>query len=303
MSYTENLPQRNTGSYAIAASILCLSISIGYFAMQLASLEKVAASVALYRDVAPELVHEVAQITENIPFIINEVTAVRGEVPAILAEIEAVRTQVPAILAEIVALRRETIPAVLAETKILQTTTLPALLVESNALRNQTIPVLIAESTALREKTIPAVLMEVKTTREELPALLAQADQVARSAGKNASEGAVSGIFSGIISAPMNLVNGLTESIFQGKALSEEERNIIAIASSNVLSKDYSQASELWSSSNMASSGNVTITAMSVNGDQRCRSLTLSGNKNKKPLVTSVFNVCLDSAGKWNLRE
>ena len=302
MSYSKNLPQRNYGSYAIAASILCLSASIGYFAMQLSSLDKVAESMALYRDVAPELVHEVAQITEKIPFIINEVTAVRGEVPAILAEIAAVRAQVPAVLAEVIALRRETIPAVLAETKILQSTTIPAVLAETEALRSKTVPVLIAESTALRENTIPMLLMEVKTTREELPALMAQANEVARSAGKSASEGAVSGIFSGIITAPMNLVTGLTESIFQGKSQSEEERRLIAIASGKVLSKDYLQASETWNSSELDSSGKVTITAMSVNRDTRCRGLTIEGEKNKKPLFTTTITVCQDGADNWKIR-
>jgi surface antigen len=303
MNNVENLPQRNYGSYAIAVSVLCLSISIFYFATQLSSLEKVAESMALYRDVAPELVHEVAQVSENIPIIINEVTAVRDEVPAILAEIAAVRLQIPAVLAEVNALRLETIPAVLAATNTLQTTTLPTVIAESKALRSQTVPVLIAESTALREKTIPAVLTQMQKTREELPGLLAQANDIARSAGKSASEGAVSGIFSGIISAPINLVNGVTGSIFKGKSLSEQERNLIAIASSKVLSKDYLQASETWSSNVLAHSGTVTITAMSVNGDERCRSLTIKDNKINKPLASSVFNVCHNSAGKWAMRE
>jgi surface antigen len=317
MSNPKRLSQRNYGSYAIAASVLCLSASIGYFALQLASLEKVAESMALYRDVAPTLVKEVAQITEKIPFIINEVTAVRGEIPAILAEIAAVRAEIPSVLAEVAAvrakipeilievsaLRRETIPAVLVETSMLQKITVPSVLAESKALRSEAVPGLIAESTALREKTIPAVLIEVKTTREELPALLAQANEIARSAGKSASEGAVSGIFSGIISAPLNLVTGVTGSVFQGKSLSEEERRLIAIASDKVLSKDYLQASETWSNSEMTSSGNVTITAMSVNRDERCRALTIKGYKKKASLGTTIVNVCHDSTGKWAIRK
>lgn len=317
MSNSENLPQRNYGRYAIAASILCLSASIGYFALQLSSLEKVAESVALYRDVAPELVHEVAQITEKIPLIINEVAAVREEVPAILAEIEAVRAEIPSVLAEVAAvraeipailteisvLRRETIPAVLVETKMLQTITLPAMLAESNTLRSDTVPGLIAESTALREETIPTVLTEIKTTREEMPRLLAQAGEIARSAGKNASEGAVSGIFSGIFNAPINLFTGVTDSVFKGKSLSTEDRRLIGTASSEVLKQDYLLAAETWGSAETGSAGDVTITAMAVNGDERCRELSVKGYNKKKSLGTTVVNVCHDSSGEWKIRE
>lgn len=309
MSNPKKLPQPNYGTYAIATSVLCLSASIGYFALQLSSLEKVAESISLYHDVAPELVKEVAQITEKIPLVITEVASVRSEIPAIMAEIAAVRAEIPAILAEVAAvrsnipailtevsaLRRETIPEVLVVTKTFQTTTVPAVLAESKALRNNTIPVLIAESTALRETTIPAVLTEVKTTRVQMPKLLAQANEIARSAGKSASEGAMSGIFSGIISAPLNIVTDIKGTVFKGESLPDDDRRIIAIASEKVLSKDYLQAKEVWLNNQTARRGEVAITAMSVKGDKRCRILLIKGNS----METTSVNVCHDSTGKW----
>jgi surface antigen len=124
---------------------------------------------------------------------------------------------------------------------------------------------------------------------------LAQASEIARSAGKSASEGAMSGIFSGIISAPLNIVTDIKGTVFKGKSLSDDDRRLIALASEKVLSKDYLQAKEVWLSNQSANRGDVAITAVSVNGDTRCRTLLIKGNS----MATTSVNVCHDSTGKW----
>jgi hypothetical protein len=136
-----------------------------------------------------------------------------------------------------------------------------------------------------------------------MPSLLAQASEIAHSAGKNASESAVSGIFSGIFNAPINLVMDMTDTVFKGKSVSKEDRRFIGTASSEVLKQDYLLAAETWGSAETGSADNVTITAMTVNGDERCRELSVKGYKKKKSLGTSVVNVCHDSNGEWKIRE
>lgn len=296
--------QKSYGSYAIALSLVCLSASITYFAQQLSSLEKVAASVALYRDVAPELVEEVAKITESIPLVVDEVSAVRKEIPLIMTEIAAVRATIPSVLAEVKAVRLE-VPSVLSEVSALRKETIPAVLQETGVLQEKTIPAVLAESKALRSHTIPAVLTEVELSRKELPSLLDQANEVARTAGKSASEGAVSGLFTGIIRAPLNIVGGMGESVFSGKKLSSEDSQLVSGASHKVLTTDRLNATEAWKNSTTGHSGTVSISAMSAQGDARCRvlALTFSGYKRKQDLNNSDVIVCHDSSGVWKIRQ
>lgn len=295
--------QNNYGRYAIAVSVLCLAASITYFAQQLSSLEKVAETLAVYRDVAPELVAEVASISEKIPSVVDEVAAVRAEIPAVVAEVTAVRAQIPAVLDEVSALRRETIPAVLVEIDALRKTTIPAVLDESQSLRSDTIPMVVTESTALREQTIPALLSEVKITREQMPELLAQANEVARSAGRNASEGAVSGFFTGLVRAPLNIASGVSESMFKGKSLTEIDKQMLTEASHKVLAKDYLEAKEVWENTASGRRGEVTISAMSVADDERCRTLSFNGYHKRKSLGATNVNVCHDAKGVWTIVE
>lgn len=300
----KGVAEKNYGSYALALSLMCLAASIAYFAQQLSSLEKVATSVALYRDVAPELVEEVAKITESIPLVVDEVSAVREEIPLIMQEVAAVRATIPSVLAEIKAVRLE-IPSVLSEASALRKETIPAVLQETEVLQKTTIPAVLAESKALRNKTIPAVLTEVELSRKELPGLLDQANEVARAAGKSASEGAVSGLFTGIIRAPINIVGGMGGSIFAGKKLSKEDFEKVTETSHKVLSTDLLNATEHWNNPSSGHSGTVTITSMSAQGDDHCRvlSLTFSGYKQKKDLENTDVDICHDSSGAWKIRQ
>lgn len=311
--------QPSYGSYAIAGSVLCLSASIVFFAQQLSSLEKVADTLAVYRDVAPELIAEVANISDQVPLIITEVAAVRAQIPAVLAEVAALRRDtIPAVLTEVTVLRRDSIPAILQATDVLQSTTIPALLIESEALRKDTVPLLITESTALREQTIPAVLLEsqalrehtlpailleVKTTRQELPMILSQADAVARTAGQSASEGAVSGFFSGIIKAPMNFMTGVGGAFFKSGHLTTNDKELIAEASKLTLQKNYLGAVQSWSSSKSGNRGDITLTAMVVNNDERCRELTYKGFNGRKNLGEKLITLCHDQNGQWSIKE
>jgi surface antigen len=80
----------------------------------------------------------------------------------------------------------------------------------------------------------------------------------------------------------MNLVTDVTNTVFKGKSVSKEDRRLIGTASSEVLKQDYLQAAETWGSAETGSAGDVTITAMAVNGDERCRELSVKGYKKKK---------------------
>jgi surface antigen len=277
------------GNYAVAVSILCLAASIVYFAKQLSSLEKVADTLAVYRDVAPELIAEVANISDQIPLIVNEM--------------ESVRVQIPAILAEVSALRKDTIPAILVESQALREDTIPLVMAESVALREQTIPAVLLESKTLREQALPAILLEVKKTREELPMLLTQATTVAKTAGKNASEGVVSGFFSGIIKAPINLMSGAGGAFSKSENLTVTDKKLINEASMLTLQKNYLGATQTWSNSNNDHRGDITLTAMVVNGDERCRELTYSGFKRREKLGKSLMVLCHDEKGKWSSKE
>ena len=283
------------GHYAIAASLSLLAASIGYFSHQLSSLEKVADTLAVYRDVLPELILEIAAIKDQVPLILDEVSAVREQLPAVLQEIAAVRKQVPPILEqippilkELSALRKDTIPSILAETQILQATTIPAVLLESQA---------------LREDALPALLIEVKATRQELPLLLSQANDVAKEAGKSASEGAVSGFFSGIIKAPLDLVAGVGGAFSVGGKLTARDKQLLAEASEAVIKKNYLAATQAWDNPKSGRRGDVTLTAMVVGDDERCRGLTYAGFKKRKVLGKTSIVVCHDEKGQWSINE
>ena len=296
--------QPSYGSYAVALSILCLAASLVYFAKQLSSLEKVADTLAVYRDVAPELITEVANISDKIPLIVNEVEAVRIQIPAILAEVSALRQDtIPAILKTTGVLQGTTVPALLVESKALREDAIPLLITESIALREETIPAVLLESKILRERAIPAILLEVKKTREELPMLLIQANTVAKSAGKNASEGAVSGFFSGIIKAPINLMSGADGVFSKSENLSDADQELISAASMRLLKKNKLGAVQKWSNSSSGHKGDITLTAMGVNGDERCRELTYRGFKRRKELGKSLMVLCHNEIGQWSIRE
>lgn len=292
------------GSYAIAVSILCLAASIVFFAKQLSSLEKVADTLAVYRDVAPELITEVANISDQIPLIVKEVESIRTQIPAVLAEVSALRKDtIPAILQTADVLQNTTVPALLVESKALREDTIPLVMKESVALREQTIPAVLLESKNLRERAIPAILLEVKKTREELPMLLTQATTVAKSAGKNASEGAVSGFFSGIIKAPINLISGAEGAFSKSENLSDADQKLITEASMLTLQKNYLGAVQKWSNSKNGHKGNVTLTAMVVNGDERCRELTYRGFKRRREVGKSLMTLCHDEKGQWSSKK
>lgn len=305
-----NANRANYGHYAIAISIALLACSIVYFSTKLSSLEKAADSLAVYHDVAPDLVAEVEKISVQIPAIVREVALTREKIPAVLAEISAIRKvvpsvveQIPPILSEVSALRETTVPAVLVETAALRKETIPSVLNETAALRKKTIPDVLSESKALREDSIPSMMSEVRLTREEMPLLLAQAKDVARSAGQNASEGAVSGFFSGIIKAPLNLVSGVGGSIFKGETLTPRDKKLLTEASARVLDKNQLNAVEAWRNPESSRGGKITLTAMVVNEDERCRELTFDSHKGKKSLGEKVVVICHDEKGVWAINE
>lgn len=300
------------GSYAVAASITLLAGAIFYFSVQLAAVGKVADSLALYRDVAPDIVKEVSLIREQIPRVLDQVDGIQAQLPKILDEVEAVRKEIPPILAEVKALRQNTVPALLAETEMLQKTTVPAILAESKMLRSDTIPAVLsetkqlrkntipavlAESQQLRDSTIPAVLLEVKTTREALPGLIEQSESVIKTAGSNA----VSGIFTGIITAPFSLMSNVSTSIFSS-GLAKTDHDIIAKAAQSVLATNRLDAHKAWRNKKTGAHGEVTLIAMSVDGDSRCRELRFSAANTKKSLGKKDLYMCLDENNQWQYK-
>lgn len=291
---------KSSSGYAVALSITFLSAAIVYFAQQLSALDNAAKSLAVYQDSMPGLIEEIASIRAEVPEVLAESKAIRLALPEILAEVKAVRSEtVPALISETKALRTTVIPDLLNESSALRKNTIPNILKESTALRENTIPDILKESSALREKTIPDLLKEVKISREEMPALLDQANEIARSAGKNASEGAVSGFFTGVIRAPVNIVSSVGGSVFKGKALSSDDHQRISEATHKVLLADFLHAKETWENNKSLHHGDVIITSMSVNGDDLCRTLTLSAFKRKQSLAKSKLNVCRNSSGIW----
>ncbi len=304
------ITKAHAGYYAIAASISLLAGSIFYFSAKLSSLESAAKSLAVYHDVAPELVAGLVKTSNQMPVIVSEVGLIRQQLPELLSEITAVRKlvpvvveQIPPILAEAAALRENTIPAVLAESSALRKVTIPSVLLESGALRQETIPAVLSESKALRTDSIPSVVNEVKAAREDMPALLAQANEVARTAGQNASEGAVSGFFSGIIKAPINLVTGVGSSVFKGHSLTARDQDLLTNASVRVLEQNQLNASQSWHNPDSNGRGIITLTAMVVSNDERCRELTFQGFSGRRSLGTKVAVICHDEKGVWQLKE
>jgi len=282
----------NLGLMALAVSIVFLAGALVYFASQLVNLKKAAASLAVYRDVVPKLVEEIEHVRRQTPLILKESAAIRAQLsqqlPTLTAEVAAVRkmldTRVPEVIDEVGEYRRTVVPEVLSESKFLRLSTIPAVL---------------SESKALRQKTIPNVLHEVKMTRTELPQLLTQASDLARSAGKEASRGAVSGFFTGILTAPIDMMSGVANSAFKGDKLSKKDLLDVAKAGQQVLLMDEVGASQSWHNKKSGNNGIVSIEKMSVDGNESCRVLKFEAVSRGKNLQPHFATVCRGEDGSW----
>ncbi|MBW3694557.1 hypothetical protein EK599_02560 [Vibrio sp. T187] len=150
-----------------------------------------------------------ATIEELAPQMLNSVEEVRKTVEQVNQTVASVDQKIPRFLDEVEGIRTVTLPELLDEVEKVRTGVIPPTLAEMKRYRLDVIPPTLVESKAYRTQVIPAALQESAHLREDVPVILAKADQVVEKSkvlAQQATQGAVEGTVKGVVLSPINLL-------------------------------------------------------------------------------------------------
>jgi surface antigen len=284
---------RNFSIGLLAFSLICLSGSIVFFAIQF---------IHTKREI-PAILSGIESATEKVETVVKEAERVRALIPSITKEVAETRKQVPSILKEASEFRRQ-IEAIVEEAdKINQQ--IPAALEEVKETRQQ-MQIIIEEVNKIRP-LVPLVLDEVKKTREAIPSMLLQADKIvtnAKQIGKTTTEGAVTGVVTGIIKTPFEIAGGLGKAIFKGlgenaEELTEKDMELIKLATYQILSTAKLGHTRKWSNQQSGNDGTVAMKKFSDIDGRDCRILNYIIRIDHKERINKDVSFCLDQDSIW----
>jgi uncharacterized coiled-coil DUF342 family protein len=302
-------------------------------------IEPVVLEVAQIREQVPDIIKEVEQVRITVDKAIAEVEAYRAIIPEITAEAGRIREQIPPVLEEVEATRKmilaiappdperkkkpkASMPEILAEVRQVRET-VPKILAESRAIREDAPKVIAsldkasdavqAASKEMRETRplVPGILEEVKTTREALPDLLDQAEAItqnARQVGEEAGQGAVGGMITGVLTSPLRLMESMG-STFTGwiwpdelKALTEEDKRLLAQKSAEIVDKDKIGTLRTWKNAKSGNHGTIKLLAKADENGKECRLLEFKGEVGGEK-QNLILRLCKDEKGAWSVSE
>ena len=274
---------RNFSIVLLAVSLICLSGSIVFFAIQF---------ININREI-PEILAGIEKATEKLETVVKEAERVRELIPSITKEVTETRKQVPSILKEVSEFRKQ----------------IPAILEEVNEI-NQQIPAALEEVKEIRP-LVPLVLDEVKKTREAIPSMLLKADKIvtdAKQIGKTTTEGAVTGVITGIIKSPFEIAGGLGKAIFGGvgenaEEVTEKDLELIKLATYQVLSTAKPANTREWSNPQSGNNGTVTMKKFAEIDERDCRILNYIIRIDHKERINRDVSFCLDEDSNWKPLE
>ena len=267
----------------LAFSLICLSVSIIYFTIQLSDISKeipdVLMSIEQTTDKIGPVIKEVESARELIPPITNEVMEIRKQIPSIVKEVSEVKAQIPTILEEVKEVR-------------------------------QKIPLIIEEVEKIRP-LVPLVLDEVKTTREAIPPMLSKAEKIvanAKQMGKTTTEGAVTGIITGIIKTPFKITGDLGKSLFgdlrkNAEEVSDEDIELIKVALNQVLFSGQIGYTQKWSNPQSSNDGTVTLKKSMEIDKQYCRIIGFKIRIDNEDRINRDVTFCLNEHSEWKEME
>ncbi|MDG3086337.1 hypothetical protein P7F88_09540 [Vibrio hannami] len=202
-----------------------LTVSLFYLGYTIHSFTSAVITVV---DTYPQLIEDVNQTTEKLevdqwlevartveellPKVIVLAEELDGTISDINKTVASVDSKIPQILDEVRVVRSETIPSVLKTTDTLTKEAIPETLSELKSYRQDVIPPLLTEANGYRQGTIPAIISESEALREQVPELLAKADNLVEKS-KEISQRATQGAIEGVILSPVNILRDAKDRI------------------------------------------------------------------------------------------
>lgn len=307
--------------YILPTGLFALAGALVFFTIELASIRKA----------IPHILETVAEVEKNLEPVLEEVEEIRLLVPSIVDQVEQVRKEIPAILEEVARIRTQVVPMVLAEVAeisnqipvILEevdelTDKIPPILEESARLRSE-LPALLEESKAYREiaqaalvesegyrEIVPEVLLELEALREVIPEFIDEANELVANistAGQEAAEGATKGFFTGIIKAPINLLGGVSESLFPSKKYSKEDKGFAESAIITVLESSDLSTFDTFENPNTGVHGEVHVIDVDAKKRKTCKDLRVIIWKKDVEETNIIMTFCKKKGGDWGLVE
>lgn len=268
--------------FILALPTLVLAFSIFHFSFVL---------LKINRNI-PSIVNEVTLINKNIDTITTKsIPDILKVIPDIIAQVDSVQSKIPLVIKETQAIRSTTIPNIISRIESMQQQ-IPSILKRIDTVNAKTpaITASISEVASMANqamlrvdsinKQIPEILATIKITNDsissyirEAKVLVAQADDIANTAGRDATKG----LLTGIISTPFDITRGIGGFIF-GKRDDIKEEEIKELLSQTLLflNKNNNDTETAWISSKINASGKIKV----------LKTYTKKGRLVKKLLIT-----------------
>ena len=168
---------------------------------------------------------------------------------------------------------------------------------------SQQAPGLISELKTLNA-SVPPVVKEAKQFREEIPEYIEQFNTLmanSRESGKQAGEGAVTGIVTGVFKAPFSLISALAGSFGGSVKFSAEEREVMAVAMSNLLATNQPGVNYPFAYPASGMTGVLELTTVNSLEDKNLYEVRIQILRNNVPLIEKDFILEQDSRGELKL--
>ncbi len=194
----------------------------------------------------PEITAQIDNVQSKIPLIINETQNIRETtVPQILKEVENINKQIPSILMRIDSINSK-VPSI--------TTSISEVIITANQA--------LSRVDSINEQ-IPEIMATIKITNDSISnymvqakVLVEEANEIANSAGRDATKG----FLTGIISTPFDITKGIGGFIFGSNSnVNGEDIKVLDAEIKSFLNKNSNEIETLWQNSNTKTSGKITV--------------------------------------------
>jgi surface antigen len=155
---------------------------------------------------------------------------------------------------------------------------------------------------------MPDILAELQKTREALPGILEQADQVtgrAQQAAKDAGKRAGSGVVKGIIGSPFYILGDVSKSVASHlglkntKELTDEDFELIRANVLTVLESDDIDSTTTWENPDEKNRGTVTLIRQFERDGCTCKEIRVKIWARKKKIHDVLLEMCPQEDGSW----
>jgi hypothetical protein len=166
----------------------------------------------------------------------------------------------------------------------------------------------IAQETGEVRAIMPDILAELQKTREALPGILEQAEQVADKAqqtAKDVGKRAGSGVVKGIIGSPFYILGDVSKSVASHlglkntKGLTREDFELIRANVLTVLESDDIDSTITWENPDEKNRGTVTLVRQFERDGRICKEIRVKLWARKKKIHDVLLEMCPQDDGTW----